>query len=40
MSNTHISVDVFDYERKHLCNLYDSDIQADGQAYDIVYKQD
>lgn len=33
----HISQDVYDYNRKKLCNLYDSALNSKGQAYDIVY---
>ena len=33
----HVSLDVFDFNRKKLCNLYDSSTKAKGQAYNIVY---
>lgn len=36
----HISIGVYDYERKKLCDLYDSFIQAEGQAYNIIYTQE
>ena len=32
----HVSLSVFNYNRKKLCDLYDSAIRADGQAYDII----
>lgn len=31
----HITLDIFDYSRKKLCSLFDSTINAKGQAYDI-----
>ncbi len=36
MANKHISIDVYDYSGNKLCCLYDSSIDAEGQAYDIV----
>lgn len=33
----HISLDLFNYGRKKLCNLYDSQLNAKGQAYNIIY---
>ena len=33
----HISQDVYGYNQKKLCNLYDSSLNSKGQAYDIVY---
>lgn len=32
----HVSLSVFNYSRKKLCDLFDSAIRADGQAYDII----
>lgn len=32
----HISLDVCDMQRNKLCNIYDSSINAKGQAYDII----
>lgn len=32
----HVSLSVFDYNKKKLCDLYDSAIDARGQAYDII----
>lgn len=36
----HISQDVYGYNNKKLCNLYDSSLNSKGQAYDIVYKNE
>ena len=36
----HISLAVYDYQRKKLCNLYDSFSQATGQAYNIYYTEE
>lgn len=36
----HVSVGVYDYSGNKLCDLYDSFIQADGQAYDIAYSEE
>ena len=33
----HIALDVFDYNHQKLCSLFDSDTDAEGQAYDITY---
>lgn len=33
----HISLDVYDMNRNKLCGIYDSSIEAKGQACDIVY---
>ena len=33
----YVTLDIFDYNRKKLCPLYDSKAQSKGQAYDIVY---
>ena len=33
-----ISLDVFDYDRKKLCNLFTSGTQAKGQANNIIYQ--
>jgi len=35
--NPHVTLDVFDHNRKKLCSLYDSRTKAKGQAYGIVY---
>lgn len=37
MGSEHIALDIFDYANKKLCCLYDSDIEAEGQAHDIQY---
>lgn len=34
----HVALDIFDYNRNKVCNIYDSSIQADGQAHNIVFK--
>ena len=31
-----VSLSVYDYKHRKLCDLYDSEAQAEGQAYDIV----
>jgi hypothetical protein len=36
----HISIGVYNYKGEKLCDLYDSDIQAQGQAYNIAYVQE
>ena len=36
----HVSIGVYDYSGNKLCDVYDSSIQADGQAYNIVYTQE
>lgn len=36
----HVSLAIFNYSKEKLCELYDSAIQADGQAYDIEYEQE
>ena len=36
----HVSLAVYDYERKKLCDIYDSDIQARGQAHNIILTQE
>ena len=36
----HISIGVYDYSGNKLCDLYDSAIQAEGQAYSIVYTEE
>lgn len=33
---SHVSQDIFDYNKKKLCNIYDSSLNSPGQAYDIV----
>lgn len=33
----HVTLDIFDYNRKKLCTLYDSKTESRGQAYDIIY---
>lgn len=35
-----VSLSIYDYNHKKLCDLYDSNTQAEGQAYDIVYKEE
>lgn len=40
MGQKHISVDVFNAKREKLCNLYDSSIDAKGQAHGIVYRKE
>ena len=35
-----VSLAVFDYGRKKVCDLYDSSTQALGQAYDITYTEE
>ena len=35
----HVSIDVFDYNRKKLCNLYDSSLTSPGQAHEIVHRE-
>ena len=37
MATEHCAVDIYDYSGKKLCCLYDSDIEAEGQAHDIIY---
>lgn len=32
----HVSLDIFNYQREKVCNLYDSAIRAKGQAYEII----
>lgn len=32
----HVSLDIFNYQREKVCNLYDSAIKAKGQAYEII----
>ena len=34
----HVSIGIYDYSNNKLCDLYDSSIQASGQAYNIVYE--
>lgn len=36
----HISIGVYDYDGNKLCDLYDSGIQAQGQAYNISYTEE
>ena len=33
----HVALDIFDYAGNKICSLYDSSIDAPGQAYHIVY---
>ena len=33
----HTAIDIFDYSGNKVCNLYDSSLSAEGQAYDIVF---
>lgn len=33
----HVSVDIYDYEKNKVCNLYDSSLDSPGQAYDIEH---
>ena len=40
MSQKHVSIDVFNAKREKLCNLYDSSINAKGQAHSIVYRKE
>lgn len=35
-----VSLSVYDYNRKKLCDLYDSHVQAQGQAHDIIYREE
>lgn len=35
-----VSLSVYNYNRKKLCDLYDSRVQAQGQAYDIIYREE
>lgn len=35
-----VSLAVFDYGRKKVCDLYDSATQAQGQAYDITFTEE
>ena len=37
VNDVYCAVDVFDYSNNKLCSLYDSNIDAQGQAYNIVY---
>lgn len=39
MSSEHVAIDIFDYAGKKLCGLYDSYIDAEGQAHDIEYTE-
>ncbi len=39
MNSEHVAIDIFDYAGKKLCCLYDSDIEAEGQAHDIEYTE-
>lgn len=36
----HISIGVYNYAEEKLCDLYDSGIQAEGQAYGIIYTRE
>lgn len=36
----HVSLAVFDYNRKKLCDIYDSDAEASGQAKNIILTQE
>lgn len=33
----YVTLDVYNHNREKLCTLYDSKIEAKGQAYDIIY---
>lgn len=35
-----VSLSVFDYKHKKICDLYDSRVPAEGQAYDIIYRRE
>lgn len=35
-----VSLSIYDYSHKKLCDLYDSSVQAEGQAYDIEYREE
>lgn len=37
VTNEHISLAVYDHYRQKVCDLYDSDVKVDGQAYQIQY---
>ena len=36
----HISLSIFDHNKKKVCELYDSSFPVQGQAYDIVYSEE
>ena len=36
-NDPHVMLDVFDHRRSKLCGLYDSKLEAKGQAHNIVY---
>lgn len=36
----HIQLDIYDYDKRKICPLYDSKAKMDGAAYDIVYSFD
>lgn len=36
----HISISIHDYSRVKQCDIYDSDAKADGQAYNIILKEE
>ena len=40
MIKTHVAIDVFDYSDKKLCNIYDNALNAEGQAFDIIYENE
>lgn len=36
----HKTIGIYDYNKKKICDLYDSNIQLEGQAYNITHKED
>jgi len=36
----HVSLSVFDYNKKKICDLYDSNLFTTGQAYNIVLTEE
>lgn len=40
MDQKHISLSICDYNRNNVCDLYDSDLKAVGQAYNIIVTEE
>lgn len=36
----HASLAIYDYKRRKVCDLYDSSVRAEGQAYNITYTEE
>lgn len=36
-TSPHIAIDIYNYDKQKIVNLYDSSLESPGQAYDIIH---